>query len=67
MIETSQATLDAERMLAEAAALGPGYRGERYGIPDAERVERAKDLMLCWDSEVLGSSPCRCLPPTTGA
>lgn len=57
MTETSQAALDAERMLAEAAALGPGYRGERYGIPDAERVERAKDLMLCWDSEVLGSPP----------
>lgn len=44
-------------MLADAAALGPGYRGARLAISDAERIERAKELIQAWDDETLGEPP----------
>ncbi|MER3414555.1 MAG: hypothetical protein C4341_10100 [Armatimonadota bacterium] len=53
----SEATTDAAKLLAEAAALGPGYRGTRLKMSDDERVQRAKELMQLWDDESLGPAP----------
>jgi hypothetical protein len=55
--QTMQRTQDTDRMLADAAALGPGYRGTRLEMSDDDRVARARELMQAWDDEALGPPP----------
>jgi hypothetical protein len=42
---------------AEAASLGPGYRGNRADLSDEDRAQRARELLAIWVERQLGEPP----------
>lgn len=55
--ETKYQEHELRQVRAEAAAIGPGYRGKRAEMSDDERVAQARALLEKWEEFDLGEPP----------